>query len=130
MRAWWDDRLVAGRYLRAEGRLLLIDDARDVTGQQVEMQIACSELVGLVGEYRPAEGVPVGCRVHLMHEAPVLDEMQRVTAYKTRAEVAVIEVGRPQPGDQLVVDGELYNVTDYADDTDDGVVRGLWLERP
>ncbi|MNF02484.1 hypothetical protein D3C80_2016330 [compost metagenome] len=54
--------------------------------------------------------------------------MGRVADYRTRAEVVLIEVGRPQVDDQLLVAGTLYTITDYADETDDGVVRGLWLE--
>ena len=69
------------------------------------------------------------CRVHLTHQAPWLDEEGVATDYRTRAEVAVIEVGRPEEGDRLQINGHLYSVTGYARDTDDGVVRGLWLER-
>jgi len=54
--------------------------------------------------------------------------MGQVTEYRTKAEVALIEVGRPQVDDQLVIDGARYSVIAYADETDDGVVRGLWLE--
>lgn len=114
---------------RASDRLFLIDDVRDFTGKRVELAITCSELVGQPAQYRPQEGVPVPCRVHLTHEAPYRDDMGQVTEYKTRAEVAVIEVGRPQADDQLMVSGALYSVIAYADDTDDGVVRGLWLEK-
>lgn len=128
VRAWWDDRLRNGRYLRTGDRLLAIDSVRDVTGTQAEVFITCSELVGEPAEYRPQEGVPAPCRVHLSHEAPYRDEMGQVTEYKTRAEVAIIEVGRPQQDDQLKVAGALYTVIGYADETDDGVVRGLWLE--
>ena len=129
IRAWWDARLLAGRYLVARDRLFLIDSARDFTGTQAEIVITATELVGQLGEYRPAEGVPVPCRVHLTHEAPYRDDLGQVTEYKTRAEVAVIEVGRPQADDQLMVSGTLYTVISYADETDDGVVRGLWLEK-
>lgn len=128
VRSWWDERLRPGMYLRADGRLLLIDDVRDFNNQRAEVVITCSELVGQAAEYRPQGGVPVGCRVHLMHLAPYLDELGQVTDYKTRAEVAVIEVGRPQEDDQLLIAGSLYNVIAYANNTDDGVVRGLWLE--
>lgn len=129
VRAWWDERLLTGRYLRAESRLLLIDDVRDFDGQRAEVIITCSELVGQPGEYRPSEGVPVPCRMHLTHEAPYRDELGQVTDYRTRAEVALIETGRVQVDDQLAVAGALYTVIAYADDTDDGVVRGLWLEK-
>lgn len=128
VRAWWDERLRAGRYLRTEGRLLLIDDVRDFTGRRAEVAITCSELVGLPAEFRPLEGVPVACRVHLTREAPYRDDMGQTTDYRIRAEVALIEVGRPQPDDQLLVGGALYSVSTYADDSDDGVVRGLWLD--
>ncbi|MBU1282876.1 MAG: hypothetical protein KJ989_15275 [Gammaproteobacteria bacterium] len=128
VRSWWDERLRAGVYLRADGRLLLIDDVRDFDNQRAEVVITCSELVGQPAEYRPQGGVPVACRVHLTHSAPYLDELGQVTDYKTRAEVAVIEVGRPEEGDQLLIAGTLYNVIAYARDSDDGVVRGLWLK--
>lgn len=128
VRAWWDERLRAGRYLRTEDRLLLIDDVRDFTGRRAEVAITCSELVGLPAEYRPLEGVPVPCRVHITHEAPYRDELGQVTDYRTRAEVALIETGRVQVDDQLLIAGTPYSVIAYADESDDGVVRGLWLE--
>ena len=128
VRAWWDERLRPGRYLRAENRLLLIDDVRDFNGVRAEVAITCSELSGEPGEFRPLDGVPVACRVHLTHQAPYRDELGQTTDYRTRAEVALIEVGRAQPDDQLLVGGALYNVIAYADESDDGVVRGLWLE--
>lgn len=128
VRAWWDERLRPGRYLRAESRLLLIDDVRDFNGQRTEVAITCSELIGEPAEFRPLEAAPVTCRVHLTHQAPYRDEMGQTTDYRTRAEVALIEVGRAQPDDQLLVGGALYNVIAYADESDDGVVRGLWLE--
>lgn len=127
VRAWWDDRLRNGRYLRAGQRLLLIDSARDVRGQQTELVLTCTELIGQPGQYLPADGTPRCCRVHLTHEAPYRDELGQVTSYMTRAEVAIIEVGRPQEGDQLRVSGVPYVVAHYADESDDGVVRGLWL---
>ncbi len=127
VRAWWDARLRAGLYLRADSRLLLIDDVRDFTGLRAEVAITCSELVGQAAQYLPADGGPRCCRVHLTHQAPYRDELGQVTSYMTRAEVAIIEVGRPQEGDQLRVGGDLYVVANYADDSDDGIVRGLWL---
>lgn len=127
MRAWWDARLVQGCYLRSEGRLFHLDSARDVMGQQAELVMTATELIGESAEYRPQEQPPRPCRVHLTYSAPYLDDLGKVTDYRIRAEVAVIEVGRPQCDDQLVIGSVLYNVTAYADDSDDGVVRGLWL---
>jgi len=129
VRAWWDARLLQGRYLRAGERLFHLDSVRDPDGQQAEVIMTSTELVGQPAEYRPQAGMPTPCRVHLAHEAPYLDDMGQVVDYKTRAEVAVIEVGRPQVDDQLLIAGTLYNVIQYARDSDDGVVRGLWLEQ-
>lgn len=128
VRARYSDELQQGRYLRNGDRLFYISSApRDPMGTKAEMVISCAELVGQVAEYRPQGGVPVECRVHLSHQAPYLDDMGQVTDYKTKAEVAVIEVGRPEKDDQLLIAGTLYNVIAYARDSDDGVVRGLWL---
>lgn len=129
IRARYSPRLMQGRYLKHGDRLLHITSARDVIGTKAELRITADELIGHPGEYRQQDCAPVPCRVHLTHEAPYRDELGQVTEYKTRAEVAVIEVGRPQRDDQLLVGGTLYTVLDYADDTDDGVVRGLWLEQ-
>lgn len=129
VRARYTSELQQGRYLRNGNRLLYIASApRDPMGTKAEMVMSCAELVGQPAEYRPQSGVPVECRVHLSHQAPYLDDLGQVTDYKTRAEVAVIEVGRPEEGDQLLIAGTLYNVIAYARDSDDGVVRGLWLE--
>lgn len=129
IRARYSDEFSQGRYLASVGRLFHITSARDPLGNRAEMVISAHELIGQPAEYRPQEGVPVPCRVHLTHEAPYRDEMGQVTDYKTRAEIAVIEVGRPQQEDQLLIAGTLYTVIAYADETDDGVVRGLWLEK-
>ena len=129
VRAWWDDRLQQGRYLVADDRLLHIDNVRDVMGARVEVQIAATELVGQQATLLPDAGGAVSCRVFLQHEAPVLDAMGQVVDYKTRAELALIEVGRPQSGDVLQVAGVSYQVIDYDDRSDDGIVRGVWLER-
>lgn len=129
IRAWYSERLVQGRYLKHEERLFQITSARDVMGTKAELRITADEFIGQPAQYRPQEGVPVPCRVHLTHEAPYRDEMGQVAEYKVRAEVLVIEVGRPQADDQLMVAGTLYTVIAYADETDDGVVRGLWLEK-
>lgn len=128
IRAWWDQRLVQGRYLRAGERLFHIDSARDVMGSRAELVLTCTEFVGLAAEYRPADRMPISCRVFLQHHAPYRDEQGLATDYKTLAEVALIETGRVQVDDQIQVGGELYNVIDYANETDDGIVRGLWLE--
>lgn len=129
LRARFTTELQQGRYLRNGNRLLYIASApRDPMGTRAELVLSCAELVGQVAEYRPQGGVPVACRVHLTHSAPYLDDNGQVTDYKTKAEVAVLEVGRPEEGDQLLIAGTLYNVIAYARDSDDGVVRGLWLE--
>lgn len=128
IRTWWDERIRQGLYLEADGRLFHIDSARDFTGQRAELAITATEFVGEDAEYRPQDLPPKACRAHLTYQAPYRDEIGQATEYKTRAEVALIEAGRIQVDDQLFVHGELYNVIAYAADTDDGIVRGLWLE--
>lgn len=128
IRAWWDERLIQGRYLRAGSRLFLIDDVRDFNGNRSEVVMTASELVGQPAEYRPAGLAPVCCRVHLRPVAPYVDDDGRMTDYQLAAQVALIEVGRIQVDDQLVVAGRTYNVIDYVNESDDGVVRSVWLE--
>lgn len=129
VRARFSEVLTDGRYLKSGGRLLHITSARDPMGDRAELVLSCDEFVGEAAEYRGDGVPPVACRAQLTHAAPYLDDLGQVTAYKTRAEVALIEVGRPQVDDQLLVGGVLYTVIRYAEASDDGVVRGLWLER-
>jgi hypothetical protein len=129
VRARFSDLLTAGCYLKSGGRLLHVTSARDRMGDRQELVLSCDEFVGEVAEYRGDGLPPVACRAQLTHAVPYLDDLGQVTSYKTRAEVALIEVGRPQVDDQLVVAGVLYAVIRYANESDDGVVRGLWLER-
>lgn len=129
IRAWWDCRLQQGRYLRTDTRLFILDSVRDFTGTKLEVAITATEFVGECGEYRPDGRAPIPCRVFLNHDARYLDENGQAVEYRVRAEVALVETGRVQVDEQLQVAGVLYNVIDYADDSDDGIVRGLWLER-
>lgn len=128
IRAWWDARIQQGRYLSADGRLFHIDSARDFTGRRAELAITATEFIGEQGEYRPDGAPPRPCRVFLNPEAVHRDEAGQATGYRMRAEVALIETGRVQVDEHLVVGGVEYLVTDYDNDTDDGVVRGLWVE--
>lgn len=129
IRARYSSLLQVGRYIIHDARLLHITSVRDPVGTRAELRITADEFTGAAADYHPAEGPHKCCRVYLAHEAPWLDERGVVTDYKTRAEVALIEVGRPQVGDRLTVGGTTYTIVGYADETDDGVVRGLWLER-
>ena len=129
IRAWYDERLRQGRYLEADGRLFHIDSARDFDGLRAELAITATEFVGECGTALPAGQPARPCKVFISYDAPWRDESGRVAEYKTRAEVALIEAGRLEPGqDQLQVCGTLYNITDYDRDSDDGIVRGLWLQ--
>jgi len=128
IRARFSAKLFQGRYLRHRERLFYITSARDPVGDKSELRITADELIGSPATYHP-QGLPsVQCRALIQHEAPWLDEFGAVTSYKTRAEVAIIETGRVQVGDQLSLSGVTYNVIAYADGSDDGVLRGLWLE--
>ena len=126
IRSRFSDIFRSGRYLQHGGRLFHLVSPRPV-GNGAELVVSAEELAGEPGQYIPQGGGPLCCRVHLTHEAPYRDELGQVTSYMTRAEVAIIEVGRPQEGDQLRVSGVPYVVAHYADESDDGVVRGLWL---
>ncbi|WP_339521735.1 hypothetical protein [Pseudomonas sp. EA_35y_Pfl2_R111] len=128
IRAWWDARLRQGRYLATAERLFHIDSVRDFTGKRVELAITATEFVGECAAAIHEGQPPRPCRVFLLHDAPYRDEFGQATSYRTRAEVALIEAGRPQAdSSQIEVGGVLYNVIDYADQSDDGIVRGLWL---
>lgn len=129
VRSWWDDRLLPGRYLRAEGRLLHLDSVRDVTGQQAELTISATELIGQPASYTQAGGAARPCRVHLTHGVARLGDLTGKTEYTTQAEVALIEVGRPQAGALLQVGGETWRVTGLVEDDDDRITRRLWVKR-
>lgn len=129
IRARYSPKVTQGKYLRHGCRLFHITSARDPLGNRAELRITADELIGEPGKYCVPGQLPKPCRVHLTHSAPYRDELGQVTDYRLRAEVAVIEVGRPQAGDVLEIGGARYEITAYANDTDDGVVRGLWLER-
>jgi hypothetical protein len=129
IRAWWDERIIRGRYLRAEDRLFLLDDVRDFTGKRQELAITASELVGLPGQALVSGLAPKPCRVFLAFDVPFVNqEYAEAPILRTYAEVALIEAGRVEEGDQLEADGVRYTVLSLAKDRDDGVVRGLWLE--
>lgn len=128
VRARYSDLLVQGRYLKCGSRLFRITSARDVMATKSDLVMSCDEFVGEPGEYRPDGFPPSPCRVHLTYEAPYFDDIGQVTCYKTRGEIALIEAGRIQTGEILSVSGIDYQVINYAADTDDGVVRGLWLD--
>lgn len=130
VRARYTSELQQGRYLRHGNRLLYIASApRDPMGNRVEMVMSCAELTGQAATYHAAGRQPQPCRVHISYSAPYLDELGQVVDYRTRAEVALIEVGRVQVGDQLRLGEEHYAVIGIPAEGDDGVVRGLWLER-
>lgn len=128
VRARFNSRLQQGVYLRQHDRLLHVTSSRDVMGTRSELVLTCDEFVGAGAIYYPSGEPPTRCRVHLTHAAPYLDDFGKVTSYRTKAEVLLIEVGRPQENDRIMIDGVMFIVTQYASDTDDGVIRGLWLD--
>lgn len=129
VRAWFDDCLVQGRYLRAGERLLMITSARDFSGDRSELVMSAIEFVGEPACVLPVTGAPRKCRAFINHESMHRDEYGQATGYKSRAEVALIEAGRVQVDDRLQVAGVTYLVIDIDKESDDGVVRGLWLDR-
>ncbi|OWP50266.1 hypothetical protein [Pseudomonas nitroreducens] len=129
VRGWWDARLQQGRYLRADGRLLHLDGVRDVTGQQAELVMTATELVGEAALYQPAGGNAAACRVYLVHGVKRVGEAVGLSAYSTPLEAAVIEVGRPQAGSEFIVDGVIWRVTGLVEEDDDRIVRRMWVRR-
>ena len=128
VRAWYDERLRQGCYLESDGRLLHIDSVRDVTGQRAELVMTATELIGQPAVIRRDEMPSCHCRAFVSHESLHRDEEGQATGYKTRAEVALIEAGRVQVDDQIQIGGVRYLVVDIDKESDDGIVRGLWLE--
>lgn len=130
VRAWWDERLMQGRYLRAEDRLLHITSARDFKGDRFELVLTCEELVGEAAQFTPVGGgAAVSCRVFLAHGVARPGEFAGKSEYTTQLEAALIEVGRPQPGAVFVVGGVSWRVAALVEDEDDRVVRRMWVKR-
>ena len=130
VQSWWDARLIQGRYLRAEDRLLYITSARDFRGDRFELAITCEELVGEVAHYTPPSGGAVmPCRVFLTHGVARPGEFAGKSEYTTQLEAALIEVGRPQPGGVFQVGAQAWRVSALVDDDDDRIVRRMWVKR-
>ena len=130
VRAWWDERLQAGRYLRAEERLLLLDDVRDFTGQRAEVIITCTELTGQAATYVSAPGATaLPCRVFLAYGVSRPGQFAGAMEYVTELEAAVVEVGRPEPGAVFEIDGVAWRVAGLVETEDDRVVRRMWVKR-
>lgn len=120
--------LQGGRYLRVGSRLIYIDAALDVDGRCTGVRLSLTELIGRPGSYQPAQGVARAVRVYLAPEAPIPAQFQR-PGYRLRAEVAVLEAGRPQAGELMQVDGLSYTILGPVDGGDDGIVRAMWVKR-
>ncbi len=128
IRGRFSAKLTQGRYLAYGGRLFYITSARDPVGDRTELRVTADEFIGEPAMYRPEGGPDRPCRVLLTFDAPYRDEFGKVVEYRTKAEVALIETGRVQADELLQVGGTVYSVLGYADETDDGVVRGVWLQ--
>ena len=130
VRGWWDERLRAGRYLRSDARLFLIDDVRDFTGQRAEVAITCSELIGQAATYTATPGATaLPCRVFLAYGVSRPGQLTGAVEYVTELEAAVVEVGRPQPGAVFEVDGVAWRVAGLVETEDDRVVRRMWVKK-
>lgn len=129
VRARYSAELIQGRYLRNGPRLLHITGVRDPLGSGAELVLSCHELIGLSGEYCPLDGAPAACRVHLTHGVARVGDLTGKAEYTTQAEVALLEVGRPQAGALLQVGGDTWRVTGLVEDDDDRITRRLWVKR-
>lgn len=129
VRARWSAELQQGRYLVHGARLLRITSARDFRGDRAELAMSCEEFVGIPATVQREGLAPLCCRLFLAFDVPFLNaQYDQAPVLRTYAEVALIEAGRVEEGDQLEADGVRYTVLSLAKDRDDGVVRGLWLE--
>lgn len=129
VRAWWDDRLLQGRYLRAGSRLLVLDGVRDVVGLQAEVVMTATELVGEGADYTPSGGgTAQHCRVFLAHGVARPGELTGRAEYTTQLEAALIEVGRPQAGAVFQVGPQAWRVAGLVEDDDDRVTRRMWVK--
>lgn len=130
VRARYSAELIQGRFLRNNQRLLLITGVRDPMGTSAELVLSSHELIGQPANYTPSGGgVAKPCRVHLTHGVARAGELTGKAEYTTQAEVALIEVGRPQAGALLQVGGDTWRVTGLVEDDDDRITRRLWVKR-
>lgn len=128
IRARYSERLQQGRYLKHGDRLFYLTSVRDPVGTKAELRCSADEFVGEAAVYKPEGQPPRACRVNVTFDAPYRDEYGKVVEYRTKAEVVLIETGRVQADEQFVIGSTAYSVLGYADETDDGIVRGLWLQ--
>ena len=128
VRANQNDIIQVGSYLAVGTRLFHVVSNRDGNYIRDGVFITADEFIGRKATYTPSGGIPGPCRVHLTHDAPYFDDFGKITSYRIKAEVLLLEVGRPQSGDKIRIGSVDYVVTQYANDTDDAVVRGLWLD--
>ncbi|QNM94904.1 hypothetical protein [Chitinimonas koreensis] len=122
--------LVGGRYLRIGPRLLRIDAAVDHDSRRTLQRLSLTELVGEPAVYRPAAGDDRPTRVFVQADAPQPGSVMRRPEYRLRADLPVVEVGRPQAGEQLLVGATTYVVVGPVEGGDDGIVRSLWVRTP
>jgi hypothetical protein len=126
-RCWFDHEVLPGRYVRPEnGRLFVIDAVRDPLNNQSELSLAITELIGERAVYRSGAqpGKPV--RAFFDVDAPHLADSGRME-YRHRIEVALIECGRPQPGDEIDLRGVTWVVREAVAQADNGILRDLWV---
>lgn len=129
IRARYCPQFVIGRYLRQGGRLFHITSVRDPIGNRAELRITGDELMGVPGQALVNGLAPRPCRVFLAFDVPFISpDHAQGPVLRTYAEVALIEAGRVEQGDLLLVGADRYEVLSLAADRDDGVVRGLWLD--
>lgn len=130
IRARYNPSIIIGRYLRHDQRLFHVNSVRDPIGTRAELRVTADELMGAPGQVIRQRQAPKCCRVFLAFDVPyVSPDSDQGPVLRIYGEVALIEAGRVEQDDILVVGRDRYCVLWLAADSDDGVVRGLWLER-
>jgi|GEM_PF-3203439 len=116
-----------GDYAVYGSRLWHCVNFRDPDGKRAELIASAHELVGLTTVYTPAGGTAITTRAWLGFSSPFVSGGHMVNEYRLRAEVPILEVGRPARGGTLVISGRTYQIVGLVDNGDDGITRSMWV---
>lgn len=118
--------VVAGQFLRSNGRLWVVDG---VTTERKQTRIAATELLGPLSVYAPSIGSAYEMfAFHSQNTEFVAEDGSSV--YRRTIDVARPELrARPMAGDVVTVHGVAYTVTGIAEGGDDGAVLRLLVRK-
>lgn len=118
--------VVAGQFLRSDGRLWVVDG---VTSERKQTRIAATELLGALSTYTP----PIGSAYELFafhNQNTEFVAEDGSSVFRRTIDVARPELkARPQAGDVVTMQGIAYTVTGIAEGGDDGAVLRLLVRK-